>query len=97
MIQCIRAKLLQIEGKMDAGVFSPSDYCIMGNNMYFEDYHPREIERVTRLVLMKRYDLKKHDIIYVNPCYDIGDFKALNKKMSDLNSKKKKIEDFLQN
>lgn len=95
VIICIRASLLRMFSKLDKDAYTPSDYCIMGYNMVFEDYHPKKIEKKIRAVFEEKYNIGKKDIIYINPCYDIGDFYKLSEKFNNLYREKSALEAFM--
>jgi hypothetical protein len=88
MIICIRHSLLKMFAKLDQDAFTPSDYCIMGHSMQFESYHPKEIEAKVKEVFCAKYDMEEDDIVYVNPCFDIGDFYKLSEKYNNLMKEK---------
>jgi hypothetical protein len=48
LIICIRACLAKSNAKLDKEAFTPSDYCVMGYNMYFDDCHPKTIDESIR-------------------------------------------------
>lgn len=81
--------------KLDKDAFTPSDYCAMGYNMYFEDYRPSTINKEIRESFANKYGLKDSDIVYINPCYDIGDFYKLTAKLDQLHKEKAGVEAFL--
>ena len=68
----LRKKLLEKACKLDADIYTPSDFCLMGKNMKFDDYNPKAIEKQIREEFKNMYDID--NIIYVNPVYDIADF-----------------------
>ena len=41
----LRKNLLDKAMKLDANVYTPSDFCLMGKNMQFDNYNPTEIEK----------------------------------------------------
>ena len=59
--------------KLDANVYTPSDFCLMGKNMQFDKYNPVEIEKAIRTEFRQSYDID-NGIVYVNAVYDIADF-----------------------
>ena len=59
--------------KLDANVYTPSDFCLMGKNMQFDNYNPTEIEKAIRTEFRQSYDID-NGIVYVNAVYDIADF-----------------------
>lgn len=74
----MRRNLLKKALKLDQDVYTPSDYCIMGKNMKFDNYSPESIRKEIVDYFEQQYDIK--DIVYVNAVYDIKDiYDLLNK------------------
>ena len=69
----LRKNLLDKAMKLDANVYTPSDFCLMGKNMQFDNYNPTEIEKAIRTEFRQSYDID-NGIVYVNAVYDIADF-----------------------
>jgi hypothetical protein len=57
--------------EMDKGVYTPSDFCVMGMEMYFEDYNADEMEKKVKEVFKDKYDA---EVEYFNPCFKISNF-----------------------
>lgn len=68
----LRKKLLEKAMQLDLDIYTPSDFCLMGKNMKFNDYNPKAIEKAIRDEFKNSYDID--NIVYVNPVYDIADF-----------------------
>ena len=78
----LRKKLLEKSIQLDAEVYSPSDFCLMGRNMKFHNYNPDEIEKAIKEEFKLNYEID--DVIYVNPVYDIADFYEIFNKQNEL-------------
>lgn len=69
---------------LDLDAYTPSDFCIMGHNMTFNDYHPASIERDIRYVFKRKYGFENDEIVYVNPCYKIRGMMKLQEDLEEL-------------
>ena len=78
----LRKKLLEKALKLDEDIYTPSDFCIMGKNMKFENYNPSKIEEAIRENFKNKFEID--DIVYVNPVYDIADFYKIFNKQNEL-------------
>jgi hypothetical protein len=65
--------LLEAAKKLDVLTLTPSDFCLMGKHMEFENYDPESIKKEIKEELEKQYDLS-NEIVYVNPVYDISNY-----------------------
>lgn len=66
-------QLLQRGAKaLDKGITTPSDFCLMGRHMQFEQYDPASIKKEIEEELKERYNIS--EVVYVNPVYDIADY-----------------------
>ena len=78
LVVYIRKRLLHKARVLDSHVYTPSDFCLMGTNMRFDNYSPEEITKTVKEEFKRLYNID--DIIYINPVYDIADFyKIFNK------------------
>ena len=78
----MRYKILQTALKLDEDAFTPSDFCLMGMDMTFDDCSPEAIkERVTQAFADK---FAINDVVYVNPAYDIKDFYKWSAEFNEL-------------
>lgn len=68
----MRSHLLKYDMQIDEDAFTPSDFCLMGVNMRFDDYSPEGIEKEIRERFKTNYGID--DIEYVNAAYDIDNF-----------------------
>ena len=84
IIICIRTSLLSMYAKLDKDAFTPSDYCAVGYNMVFDSYDPKTINETIKAAFAEDFGFSEEDIVYVNPCYDIGDFYKLTEKIQNL-------------
>ena len=68
----LRYTLSKNKKDLDKNIESPSDYCLMGKHMEFENYDPQSIENEIK----EQFDLKYQNIqiVYSNPVYDISDY-----------------------
>jgi len=41
----MRRRIYQIAVELDQGVYTPSDFCLMGTEMSFKDYNAEAIEK----------------------------------------------------
>mmetsp|Transcript_17892 Transcript_17892/g.30407 ORF Transcript_17892/g.30407 Transcript_17892/m.30407 type:complete len:217 (+) Transcript_17892:554-1204(+) len=78
----MRQKLLRKSLLMDLDAFTPSDFCLMGLNMHFEDCSPNAIENFLKEHLKDAYGVD--EIEYVNPAYDIDEFYKHSEKINQL-------------
>ena len=78
---CMRHSLLKKVVKLDEDAHTPSDFCLMGTDMCFEDYAPPAISEKVKEVFKEKYDI---EVEYVNPTYDISNFYSLSQKYNDL-------------
>ena len=95
-IICIRASLLRMYSKLDKDAYTPSDYCCIGYNMVFDDYHPKAMADAIKASFAEKYGMKEDDIIYINPCFDIGDFYDLTAKLTKLTTQKASLEGYFE-
>ena len=77
----MRSNLLQKALKLDADAFTPSDFCIMGMTMKFDDYSPDAITDKIKEVFKERWEI---EVEYVNIAYTIADFYKLSEKFNNL-------------
>jgi hypothetical protein len=85
----MRWKMYKIALQLDKGVYTPSDFCVMGMEMEFDDYSMEHMEEKVKEVFDRKYQAK---VEYVNPCFKIGDIYALNDKFNALEKMKRLIE-----
>lgn len=71
----MRYRLKEFENKLDEDAMTPSDFCVMGTNMYFDKYNPEAMETEIREGLKIKFGIE--DIQYINPAYYINDFYKL--------------------
>ena len=81
----IRRQLLNKAQDLDRDAYTPSDYCLMGTSMTFDDYAQLSIENHLTSYFKDRFDL---DIVYANATYKIDDFYKVSEKFNELNKKK---------
>ena len=77
----MRKQLLSSIDKLDIENLTPSDYCLQGYYMNFEDYKPQAMEQEIRNFFNEEYEGLGDKIEYVNPAYDIGSYYELSEKM----------------
>ena len=86
---CMRWKMAKIALDLDKDVYTPSDFCVMGMEMAFDDYSAEGIEERVKDVFMNKYSAK---VEYVNPCFKIANIYKLNEKYNSLQKLKSLIE-----
>ena len=90
----MRYKILQTALKLDEDAFTPSDFCLMGMDMTFDDCSPEAIkERVTQVFADK---FAINDVVYVNPAYDIKDFYKWSAEFNELQKHKLIVQQYLE-
>ena len=69
----LRRALLNKAEELDSRAQTPSDYCLMGTNLVFDDdeYTPDKIEENLKKFFKDRYGV---DVVYCNSAYKIDDF-----------------------
>ena len=70
----IRRSLLNMAQALDLGAYTPSDYCIQGRSMKFDDYAHMAIEDSLKDYFESNFDIEPSHVMYVNPCFSIDDF-----------------------
>lgn len=70
----MKTKLWQKINELDQAAFTPSDFCIMGQNIEFEGASPEDIKTGITNFMNENFDGLGANIVYVNPAYNIGDF-----------------------
>ena len=68
---------------MDVSIFTPSDFCLMGTNIYFEDCSQEGMEKEIREYLSNNYDI--NDFVYFNPTFNISNFYEVSQEINELN------------
>jgi hypothetical protein len=68
----MRQLLLRGAKDMDKGILTPSDFCLMGRHMEFDNYDPESIKNEIQEELNSQYGID--ELVYVNPVYDIADY-----------------------
>jgi len=68
----MRQLLLQAAKNLDIGILTPSDFCLMGKHMEFDNYDPESIKAEIEAELKNEYEIS--EVIYVNPVYDISNY-----------------------
>ena len=67
----LRWNLFEKAIKLDDDALTPSDFCLMGTWMRFENYSPKKAEEEVRKYMKERFDT---DVIYLNQAHNIKDF-----------------------
>lgn len=67
--------------ELDSKAFTPSDFCVQGINMKFENYNPKAISQSIKKHFKLKYDL---EVEYVNAAFDISDFFKLSERFHEL-------------
>ena len=93
----IKTKLQQKIDELDHAAFTPSDFCIMGQNMDFEGYSPQEIKEGVKQNFDENYNGIGEQIVYVNPAYYIGDFYKVSTRYTELTKLKIILEAYKKN
>lgn len=57
---------------MDVSIFTPSDFCLMGTNIFFEDYSQEGMEKEIREYLIKNFEI--NEFVYINPTFNISNY-----------------------
>ena len=78
----MRKKLLEEALKLDIDAFTPSDFCLMGMNMKFDDYNPETMKEKVKAHFENKYSIT--DIQYINFAFDIADFYKLTERFNEL-------------
>jgi hypothetical protein len=78
-----RKLLLDKAIEMDVSIFTPSDFCVMGTNIFFEDYTQEGMEREIREYLRTNYDI--NEFVYLNPTFNISNYYEVAQKINELN------------
>merc|ERR1711970_1301171 len=86
---CMRWKMSKISLELDEGVYTPSDFCVMGMEMAFDDYSADGIEEKVKEGFKKKYNA---DVEYVNPCFKIANIYKLNDRYNNLQKLKALVE-----
>jgi hypothetical protein len=91
----MRKQLLRSIDKLDIENLTPSDYCLQGYYMEFEDYKPAAMEEEIRKYFNEEYNGMGDKIEYVNPAYDIGSYYELSEKMRMLSKEMQMVEQYM--
>ena len=67
VLVCMRASLIRKALTLDQDAYTPSDFCLMGINMSFDEYTPEKIEEEIKAYLSEKYQID--EIVYINPTY----------------------------
>ena len=70
----LRRRILKKAADLDASSDTPSDYCLLIQNIKNGLYDPASLTEAIEDELLKKFKIAKEDIVYVNPSYDISDF-----------------------
>lgn len=80
---------------MDQATFTPSDFCIMGENISFEEgAGPEDIKNGLTNFFNEKFDGLGDKIVYVNPAYRIGKFYKVSARYTELMKLKTILEAF---
>lgn len=60
--------------ELDKKALTPSDYCLMGMHMKFEDYTPQGMKNEIIEYFNEHYDGQGENIEYINISYDIREY-----------------------
>lgn len=89
----MKTKLWQKINELDQAAFTPSDFCIMGKNIEFEEgASPENIKAGMIRFMNENFDGLGEKIVYVNPAYDIGDFYKQSTRYAELTKLKMILE-----
>ena len=77
----MRYSLFKKALKLDQETYTPSDFCIMGMTMKFNDYSSGAITEKIKEVFKEKWDI---EVEYVNIAYNIVDFYKLSEKFNSL-------------
>ena len=81
----IKTKIWQNINELDQAAFTPSDFCIMGQNIGFEaGAGPKEIEEGIKAFLNDNFEGLGEKVVYVNPAYKIGEFYKVSTRYTEL-------------
>lgn len=78
----MRRRLITATKQLDMAILTPSDFCLMGKHMEFENYDPESIKQEIVDELRTSYEIQ--DVVYVNPVYDISDYYQVFAKYHEL-------------
>jgi hypothetical protein len=67
----MRTYISRMAIELDEGAHTPSDFCVMGMEMYFDDYSAEAMEAKITEVFKRKYGV---DVEYVNPCFKLSNF-----------------------
>jgi hypothetical protein len=90
----MRKRILQIALDLDLDAFTPSDFCLMGTNMAFDDYTPDAMEAKIKEIFKEKYNVEEEDVVYVNFSYKIQEFYKQTELYNDLNKKEAVVKAF---
>jgi hypothetical protein len=91
----MRQMLLRGAKALDKGITTPSDFCLMGRHMQFEQYDPASIKREIEEELKERYGIE--EVVYVNPVYDIADYYRVVASQHEITKLKLLTDDHMNN
>lgn len=81
---------------LDMDALTPSDFCLMGRNMVFESYAPKDMREAIVKAFSERYGVAEEDIVYINFAYNIGKFYQYTNKFHELSKKEMLIKAYCQ-
>ena len=88
----MKNKLWQKIQELDQSAFTPSDFCIMGQNIHFGSASPEDIKNELVEYFNENYNGLGDNIVYVNPAYKIGDFYKCSNRYTELTKLKTILE-----
>lgn len=88
----MRKRLMSQSLTLDMDAFTPSDFCIMGMNMVFDDYNPDAMEKEVKDHFEEAYGI--NDIQYINFAFNIDSLYQYTEKYNDLIKKQQLVAAF---
>lgn len=92
----MRRMLLKSIEKLDVDSLTPSDYCLQGYYMEFEDYKAEAMEAEIRTYFNEEFDGLGDKIEYINPAYYIGSYYELSEQLRVLSKELQIVDDYIE-
>ena len=80
----MRRRLLTKIMELDDKALAPSDYCLMGMHMKFEDYTAQGMKEEITEYFTENYNQLEENIEYINISYNINKYYKLSQRYDEL-------------
>lgn len=80
----MRRRLLTKIMELDDKALTPSDYCLMGMHMKFEDYTAQGMKEEITEYFIENYNQLEENIEYINISYNINKYYKLSQRYDEL-------------